>query len=180
MNNGTIYSIGYQMRSTDDFIAHLRNAGVSAVIDVRETPWSHRPGYSAKALNELLTQNGIEYVPAKFAGNPKALRTKASNHAQSLDLYADHIAERPEVVEQFDRTIQPYLQRGQSVCLLCYERHPADCHRAVLVHRWQSVKNAKTTISHLDPLGAVRFTTYQIETIVNLVSPSPAYLALGA
>jgi uncharacterized protein (DUF488 family) len=180
MSNSIIYSIGYQMRSTDDFIAQLKGAGISAVVDVRETPWSHRPGYSAKALSELLTENGIEYVPAKFAGNPKVLRTKAANHAQSLDFYADHIAERPDVVEQFDQTIRPYLQSGKNVCLLCYERHPADCHRAVLAHRWQVVTNAETPIIHLDPSGATRFTTYQIETIVGLVSASPAALALGA
>jgi uncharacterized protein (DUF488 family) len=180
MSNSTIYSIGYQMRSTDDFIALLKDAGISAVVDVRETPWSHRPGYSAKALNELLNDNGIDYVPAKFAGNPKVLRTKAATHAQSLDLYANYIAERPDVIEQFDQTIRPYLQNGKNVCLLCYERHPADCHRAVLAHRWQTVTNAETPITHLDPSGATRFTNYQIETIVDLVSTSPAALPLGA
>jgi uncharacterized protein (DUF488 family) len=168
--NGRVYSLGYQMRTLPEFIDLLREAGVDAVIDVRQTPWSHRPGFSAKPLREALTENAIEYVHAKFAGNPKALRLQAATHAESLELYATHLAERPEIIEQLDETMRPWLSQGRNVCLVCYERHPADCHRAVLAYGWQATVNEGATIMHLGPDGAKRFTDFQTDSIEELVS----------
>ena len=38
---------------------------------MRETPWSHKPGFLKGALSDALETVGIEYVQTKFAGNPK-------------------------------------------------------------------------------------------------------------
>jgi uncharacterized protein (DUF488 family) len=167
---GCVYSLGYQMRQLPDFINLLLEAGVEAVIDVRQTPWSHRPGCSVKPLKEALTENAIEYIHAKFAGNPKALRSRASTHAESLELYAAHLAERPEIIEQLDETMRPWLSQGRNVCLICYERHPADCHRTVLAYGWQAAADDRNPVTHLGPDGAPRFTTFQIDSVAEFVS----------
>lgn len=169
---GSIFSLGYQMRNLPDFINFLTEAGVEAVVDVRQTPWSHRPGFSAKPLREALTEKAIAYVPAKFAGNPKALRVKATTHAESLELYAAYLAEQPEIIEQLDEAMRPWLSQGKNVCLICYERHPADCHRTILAYGWQAAADGRGAAKHLGPDGAPRFTTFQTDSIEELVLAS--------
>ena len=166
---GVIYSCGYQLRTLPDFLDHLQKANVTVVLDVRETPWSYRPGFSAKPLREALQAAGIDYEHARYAGNPKPLRRIAASHQHCLELYADHLEQQPDIVAQFDAWLQPRLAQGQSVCLLCYERHPADCHRAILLYRWQAQTGHDALIVHLDPDGAPRFTTQDLAAVQALV-----------
>jgi uncharacterized protein (DUF488 family) len=177
---GTVFTLGYQLRQLPDFINLLLGAEIDTVIDVRQTPWSYRPGFSAKPLQEGLKEQNIGYITAKFAGNPKVLRTQAASHAESLELYAGHLAEQPEILQQLEDTMRPLLGAGKNVCLVCYERHPADCHRTILAYGWRDMVSAQATITHLDPDGAPRFTTFQTDSIEQLVATALQASLLGA
>jgi uncharacterized protein (DUF488 family) len=60
---------------------------VDVLVDVRETAWSHKPGFSKRGLEGALRVHGIAYVHARFAGNPKGLRVGAASHEECLRLY---------------------------------------------------------------------------------------------
>ena len=64
------YSLGYEGMNLDSYIAVLQRNAISLVVDVRETPWSYKPGFSKKPLSERLELAGISYVHLKSAGNP--------------------------------------------------------------------------------------------------------------
>src|SRR5205823_6116594 len=70
----TLYTLGYQQRSIDEFVEILDESGIDVLVDVRETAWSHKPGFSKSGFASALAARGIEYVHAEFAGNPKWLR----------------------------------------------------------------------------------------------------------
>src|SRR5688572_30778594 len=133
----TIFTLGYQRRSIDEFVQILRDAEIGVLIDVRETAWSHKPGFSKSAFACALERAGIEYVHARFAGNPKRLRDQASSHAACLQAYARHVDRNVEIVANLDRLIKERLAAGKRVCMTCFERHPEDCHRSILADRWQ-------------------------------------------
>lgn len=45
---GTVFTLGYQLRDSNEFVSILRSAGVDIVVDVRELPWSmHIPVFPA-------------------------------------------------------------------------------------------------------------------------------------
>jgi uncharacterized protein (DUF488 family) len=69
-----LYTIGYEKRSLAEYLALLREHRIAVLVDVRETPWSHKPGFSKAPLAAALEADGIEYLHAAFAGNPKWLR----------------------------------------------------------------------------------------------------------
>lgn len=152
-----VFSLGYQLRSVEDFVELLTGAGADVVVDVREVPWSRKPGFSKSPLTEALAQAGIAYEHAKFAGNPKSLRKAAPTHEDCLRSYAGYLAERPEIIEELDKVVSGHLTDGKSVCLVCYERHPRDCHRSILLDGWQSL-GREAEVVHLAPDGAPRFT----------------------
>src|ERR1700730_3780359 len=58
-----LFSIGHSNIAAERFVAMLRDAGVSAIADVRSSPFSRRfPWFSAKSLAAMLAQQGIGYL----------------------------------------------------------------------------------------------------------------------
>lgn len=159
----TLFSIGYQLRSAEELIDALVQAGVSCVLDVRETAWSHKKGLSKTALAAGLEAAGVSYRHLRFAGNPKKLRQRAQTHADCLDAYDSYLSDCPEIVAAFDAVVRELGEAGQAGCLLCYERHPADCHRSILIHRWALASPLPVTVLHLGPEGAPRFTDREVQ-----------------
>jgi len=54
-----IFTIGYEGKSLDQFVAELRRNRISRVIDVRELPLSRRKGFSKTPLTAALAAAGI-------------------------------------------------------------------------------------------------------------------------
>jgi uncharacterized protein (DUF488 family) len=127
-----IFTIGYEGATVPEFIAALRQAGVSRVIDVRALPLSRRPGFSKSPLKAALEEAGIDYVHLKALGTPSAGRTaaRAGRHADMARIYAGQL-ELPEAIAQSAQMLE--LAREKPSALLCMEREPAHCHRTLLL-----------------------------------------------
>ncbi len=127
-----VFTVGYEKRNIETFPAMLADAGVGAIVDVRETPWSHKPGFSKTALTEALRAAGIKYEHAVFAGNPKSLRSAASSPEACLVDYRMYLRRRPQIVDRLAEVLAAHADAGKTPCLLCFERLPSDCHRGIL------------------------------------------------
>jgi|ERR1017187_2580574 uncharacterized protein (DUF488 family) len=154
MPTDSLFTIGYEKRSFDEFLAVLKAAGIDVVIDVRETAWTRKHGFSKSGLTTGLAAAGIEYVHARFAGNPKRLRAAATDHAEIVAKYREHLSASPRILDELDQLIDGYLAAGKKVALTCYERHPDDCHRGVLAEAWRERRHGH--VVHLEPDGCVR------------------------
>lgn len=150
----TIFTLGYQQRSINEFIEILREQEISVLVDVRETAWSHKPGFSKSAFSRALADVGIEYVHARFAGNPKSLRRTAPTHHACLERYAAYIDESDDIIDAFEQLIREMVAAGKRVCLACFERHADDCHRSVIADRWQ--RRGRRAVQHLAVDGCPR------------------------
>jgi uncharacterized protein (DUF488 family) len=150
----TIFTLGYQQRSIDEFIDILRARQISVLVDVRETAWSHKPGFSKTAFSQALATAGIEYVHARFAGNPKSLRRTAQTHDACLARYAEYIDGSDHIIDAFDQLIRELVAAGKRVCLTCFERHADDCHRSIIADRWK--RRGRRTVQHLAVDGCAR------------------------
>lgn len=147
-------TIGYEKRSLDQYIDLLLEHGVEVVLDVRETAWSHKPGFSKTAFAAGLEAAGIEYFHLRVAGNPKWLREAASNHADCLHLYRHYLEGHPEVLDSLSETLREQGVSHRRIALTCFERHPEDCHRGILAAEWAS-RHAGDVL-HLGPDGCKR------------------------
>lgn len=150
----TLYTLGYEKRSIDEYLELLLAAEVGVLVDVRETAWSHKPGFSKTSLSAALSAVGIEYVHASFAGNPKALRAAAPSHAKCLVAYRALLKANSSILPRFEVLVGDFLREGAKVCLTCYERHAEDCHRSVLADAWQ--RGGRRHVNHLAVDGCRR------------------------
>lgn len=150
----TLYTIGYERQSIEAYVDALVAAGVTVVVDVRQTAWSYKRNFSKVPLARALAAAGIDYVHAEFAGNPKEIRAAARTHAECLDSFDEYLDAADYVLELLDAMLSDLFSEGKAVCLTCYERHPADCHRGILAHRWAEQRAAR--VQHLEFDGAPR------------------------
>ena len=130
-----IFTIGYEGADPDRFVAALKGAGVEAVADVRAVALSRKRGFSKSALRDALAGQGIGYRHFIALGTPKEGRQAA--RAGDADLmrriYCDDVL-ATEPAQEALRDLEA-LARAEPVCLLCFERDPAHCHRRILAQR---------------------------------------------
>ena len=76
-----------------------------------------------------LDEAGIAYLHLQKLGTPKEGRdaARSGNLTKLFDLYEKHIA-TPDAAAQLDE-LTAIVSTGRPVCLLCYERDVAHCHR---------------------------------------------------
>jgi uncharacterized protein (DUF488 family) len=149
-----LYTLGYQQRSLEEFLRLLVQARIDVLIDVRETAWSHKPGFSKGSFSVALERAGIEYIHADFAGNPRWLRSNADSHNECLSWYRWYLDEYQEVIEAFDALLASLHAAGKTVCITCFERHAEDCHRSILAERWGQL--GSRSVQHLATDGCER------------------------
>src|SRR5579859_1745870 len=137
-----LLTIGHSNHEWPQFLALLQRHTVSAVADVRSQPTSWLAHFEGTALAGSLRGAGIEYV---FLGRELGARR---NEPECYDgARADY--ERITQLPAFQRGLAR-LRRGldeHRICLLCAEKEPLDCHRAILVCRY--LRGADVAIQHI-------------------------------
>jgi uncharacterized protein (DUF488 family) len=135
-----IKTIGHSTHSIERFVELLKNGGVALLIDVRSTPWSRRhPQFGKERLAKRLEAQGIGYAweGAALGGKGDAYNT---------------VATRASFTEALDRVIE--RANTTTVCLMCAEKEPLDCHRTVLVSRRLAERGV--AVEHLLADGGTR------------------------
>ncbi len=144
-----IWTIGHSNHAAVRFIALLQGAEIECVADVRSTPFSRRnPQFSQKALAASLKDAGIAYW---FLGDALGARPK------DPDCYEDGKVSyaRIAATSAFQAAIQALIERGETerIALMCAEKEPLECHRAILVGRALALRGV--TLSHIHADGRV-------------------------
>lgn len=121
-----ILTIGYEGASVEDFLATLKAAGVTTLLDIREFAGSRRKGFAKTALREHLARVGIGYRHEPALGSPRDLRHRLREDGRYERFFRDF--------ERYLGSQQPLLKQlaqelSGSVALLCYERNHHECHR---------------------------------------------------
>jgi uncharacterized protein (DUF488 family) len=125
-----LFTIGYEGKDLATVLECLAAHGVECVLDVRENPFSRKPGFSKRSLSEALEAQGIHYVHVKELGTPRALREKVKLDGDYESFFVamrQHLATRPQAIEQACD-----LVRSTTCCLICYEESADACHRKLV------------------------------------------------
>jgi uncharacterized protein (DUF488 family) len=127
----TIFTIGYEQATQAAVIATLRAAEVELLADIRYLPLSRRPGFSKNSLKAAVEEAGIAYRHFRDLGTPAEGRAAArrGDHVELARVYAGQL-ELPQALAQMAELRA--LAEDTRVCLLCYERDAAECHRSLL------------------------------------------------
>jgi uncharacterized protein (DUF488 family) len=124
-----IYTVGHSNHAIEKFLDLLRMHEVEAVVDVRSHPYSRfNPQFSQKRLSASLEAAGVAYL---FLG--RDLGARSDDPSLVVDGKVDYgrLAKTARFQDGVARVAQAASQAR--VALLCAERDPLECHRAILV-----------------------------------------------
>jgi uncharacterized protein (DUF488 family) len=139
-----IHTVGHSNHPIERFLGLLRPHGITAVADVRSTPYSRfNPQFRREKLQAALAEVGIQYV---FLGEELGARSQdpACYDAEGRVSY-----ERLAKTDLFRKGIER-LKTGMvehRISLMCAEREPLECHRTILVSR-ELVRDA-VAVTHI-------------------------------
>jgi uncharacterized protein (DUF488 family) len=143
VNNIEVLTIGHSTLSYERFLELVRRAKVTAVADVRSSPYSRQcPQFNRETLSDELRADGIAYV---FLGKELGGRPSGDHFYSNGVADYERMSQAPEFSKGLDRVLEG--ARKYRVALLCSERDPIDCHRCLLVAR--ALADRGVHVSHI-------------------------------
>lgn len=125
-----LFTIGHSVHAPEVFLALLQRHGITAVADVRSSPYSRRhPHFGRGLLEPLLRHNEIAYI---FLGRELGGRP-ADRSLYHTEGWADY--ESIRATTPFQRGIDRLIRglEHYRVAILCGEEDPLDCHRGLMI-----------------------------------------------
>jgi len=143
----TVYTIGFTKKSLREFVEVLRAAGVRRVVDVRLRNTSQLAGWSKQPDFAYLLEAGFgiayEHHP-EFAPTPELLDgyKRDGDWPHYEERFKQLLAERRPEVEARG------LLEQESICLLCAEPTPEQCHRRLVAEYFVEL-DPRVEVKHL-------------------------------
>ncbi len=136
-----LFTVSHSNHTIEHFLDLLTRCGVSAIADVRSSPYSeYSPQFDKKILEQRLANLNLEYV---FLGRELgARRSEPSCYVDGQAKY-DIIRNLPAFSQGLAYVLEG-IERSR-VALLCAEADPLMCHRTILICR--ELKAARTSAS---------------------------------
>jgi len=128
-----VLTVGHSTLPVQEFIALLRENGVSRIIDVRTIPRSrHNPQFNRDTFPENLAQAGIRYTHMPGLGGLRHAKADSPNRGWRNDSFrgfADYMQ-----TDEFANSIEQLLEYSslERVALMCAEAVPWRCHRSLI------------------------------------------------
>lgn len=126
-----VFTIGHSTHRLEHFVALLKQHQVEVIYDVRSAPYSrYNPQYNREDLKASLAKHGIAYM---FAGDRLGARSNNPAHYVNGKVQYDRLAQSERFKQGIEAVCEVATQKR--VVLMCAEKDPIDCHRAILVCR---------------------------------------------
>lgn len=171
---GLLYTVGHSQHEFEYFSKLLKKYEIDYLLDVRSTPYSkYAEIYNKEQLSILLSTKGIKYsFMGKFFGA----------RPDNIDLYNEEGYLDFEKVSHSDLFIKGIenviwgLERGNNIVLMCTEKDPIDCHRAIMVARAFFLNGI--AVKHILPNGKIQTQQELDERLLDRYFPDRAQLSI--
>jgi uncharacterized protein (DUF488 family) len=144
-----LFTIGHSVHSVDYFMGMLKMHGISALCDVRSSPYSRfTPQFNRESLKEESARRRIAYL---YLGGELGPRSPDPACYENGRVRYDRLAAKETFREGLDR-----LRRGLAayrIALVCAEKDPLICHRMLLICR--HLRGDAMVIHHILDDGAI-------------------------
>ncbi len=142
-----LYTIGHSTFDTELFLKRLQDNDIGFVIDVRSTPFSkYANQYNKDRIEKFLKENDINYFHMGEHFGARQKDTKYYPH-EYLDF---ELFRNSDIFQKGMKNIERGLEK-YNIALMCTEKDPIDCHRAIMVGRGFELDGVD--VGHIMPDG---------------------------
>ena len=149
---GLLYTIGHSRYEFEYFANLLKKFEINYLLDVRSTPYSkYAETFNREQLENSLASEGITYF---FMGKFFGARPDNTD-LYSKEGYLDfEKTSRSDLFITGMENVKLGLKKGNNIVLMCTEKDPIDCHRAIMVARAFSLEGID--VQHILPDGKLQ------------------------
>ena len=171
---GELFTVGHSQHDVNYFISLLNQYNIDYILDVRSIPYSkYAEQYNKENISISLNSANIKYISMGkyFGARPQ---NKELYHNEG---YLDF--EKVRESKDFNKGIENVmvgLNQGHNIALMCTEKEPIDCHRAILVARAFEMHMVYT--KHILPNGEILTQQQLNEQLLQKYFPDRAQLSL--
>ena len=136
--NHTLFTIGYEGLSLEEYLNRLLIYGVKTLCDVRKNAYSQKYGFSKAQLEPACDGVGIKYVHMPELGIESNQRQELFSQADYDRLFATY---RQTVLSRSDEQLQRIvnmIDTDERVALTCFEKNVEQCHRTQIARKIMS------------------------------------------
>lgn len=158
-----LYTIGHSTHAIDRFISLLEMHRITAVCDVRSSPYSrYNPQFNRETVQQELKRHGIAYVYLGRELGPRSDDPECydDGKVQYVRLSQTHLFQ--EGLRRIRQGMGSYR-----IALMCSEKDPATCHRTILVCRHLRDKDMR--IRHILEDGSLEENDGTIRRLMDLL-----------
>lgn len=162
----TLFTIGYSGFKIVDFLSTLKMYNITLVVDVRSLPYSqYYSDYNKDKLSAILNGSGIYYrnYILEFGA-----RQEDKHYYPNGYLDFEMFSKSKNFITGVDK-LKKAMEHDYSFALMCSEKDPINCHRAILVSR--AFHNAGYQVIHLLPDGKTTTQSELEERLLNIFFP---------
>jgi len=143
----TIYTVGHSTHSHEHFLELIKSKDINCVVDVRSVPFSrYANNYNKDVIKAFLNRNHLIYL---YMGEELGAR-QSSPSLYTPEGYLDfEKTSKSKIFLSGIKRIMDGLEKKYSITLMCTEKDPIECHRAILVAK-ELIKNGCTVIHIMD------------------------------
>lgn len=147
--NTTLFTIGYEGVSLEQYLNKLILADVKVLCDVRNNPMSMKYGFSKNQLQHACEQVGIEYKHFPEVGIQSEERQDLNSQQDYDKLFIKYKNENLTRTGNVQVQILKNLEQHQRIALTCFEQNICQCHRKPLAEAIANSEGGRYEIRHL-------------------------------
>ena len=142
----TVLTVGHSTHTFEEFLGLLRQHDVTAVADVRSTPYSRfNPQFNRDALAGALDAEGIRYV---YLGKELGGRSGGPKCYKDGRIRYERVKKTKPFRNGLVRVVDGAARHR--IALMCVEKEPLDCHRTLMVSLALDEKGVEVAHIHAD------------------------------
>ena len=145
----TLFTIGYEGISLEQYLNKLIGKDVKALVDVRKNPMSMKYGFTKSQLLKACGSVGIQYIHFPEVGIISEQRQELNCQTDYDNLFARYREETLPHTLSTQEAIFNLLQEKKRIALTCFEANICQCHRKHLADAIQSLPDWKYETIHL-------------------------------
>ncbi len=165
-----LFTIGHSSHSVERFVDLLKTHGVTALCDVRSSPYSlYTPQFNRESLKDELAKHRIIYL---YLGAELGPRSSDPTCYEGGKVQYNRLAAKEIFQQGLGR-----LQKGMvthRIALMCAEKDPLTCHRMLLICR--NLRGDDIVIRHILEDGALEENRDTEKRLMKLLKIDPADL----
>lgn len=145
----TLFTIGYEGISLENYINKLILNDVKVLVDVRKNPLSMKYGFSKSLLKKFCDSVGIEYVHIPEVGINSDQRQELNNQQDYDQLFRVYKKENLAATKDVQSKILELLKVKKRIALTCFEANICQCHRKPLAESIAALSKDQFELKHI-------------------------------